>query len=382
MACSFLTSAQVHNHSFEFDGETRSYIVFLPQNYNGSEPFPAVLNLHGYYQSGEEQMEFSGMNSVADTAGFIVVYPDAIDSRWNSGIGENPNYPTPDVDDVGFIDLLIDSLFQQYSVDHNRVYACGISNGGFMSLKLACQLEDRLAAVASVAGVVSVNSGASCSAEFPMPLLYFHGTEDNIIPFYGGETGWYAAEETLDFWTEINFCSNPDTVLMPDLDPQDDCTVEKITYQCNDGGGVTFFKILNGGHTWPSSTYPLNPAIVGNTNYDINASVEIWNFFKNYYQPSTGIENALNSANTNNLVIYPNPVTDRAAIEFQMNEPGSALLKVTDVSGRLAGQKTYANLQKGHHSVEWSTIGLEKGAYFISLITGSNVMTKTIIIAK
>lgn len=374
--------AQLQNHSFQYDGETRSYIVFLPQDYNGSVAFPVVLNLHGYNHNAEGQMEFSGMNSVADTAGFIAVYPDAIEGRWNSGIGENPSWPTPNVDDVGFIDVLIDTLFQQYNIDMERVYACGVSNGGFMSLKLACQLDDRLAAIASVAGVLSTSNAGFCTADYPMPVLYFHGTADNIIPFNGGQTGWYSAEGTLEFWTGINECTEADTVQMPNLDPLDGCTVEKITYLCNDAGGVTFFKILNGGHTWPSSTFTFDPGIVGNTTYDINASVEIWNFFKNFYLTTTSIESTADAALAGDLLVYPNPVVDGTTIDFQLNEPGFVTLSITDISGRLVEQRVCTDLQQGHHKIMWPARGIENGAYFLVLRSNGMVITKTILVAK
>ena len=278
-----ILKAQIEYHTFEYDGYIRKYWVFLPQDYNNASNYPVVFNLHGYGHWALGQMNYSGMNSVADTAGFIVVYPQAVDSIWNSGIDDNPAFPAPDVDDVGFINALIDTLNIQYSIDLSRIYSCGSSNGGFMSYKLACQLGYRFAAIASVVGTISESTAGNCDSQIAIPVLYIHGTADPIVP-YEGTTGWYSAEQTLQFWVNLNGCSNPDTTEMPDLNTNDNCTVERITYEeCEENSKIIFFKIINGGHTWPGATVNLNPAIFGNTNHDINANLEIWNFFKDYF---------------------------------------------------------------------------------------------------
>ena len=278
-----ILKAQIEYHTFEYDGYIRKYWVFLPQDYNNASNYPVVFNLHGYGGWPLDQMNYSGMNSVADTAGFIVVYPQAVDSIWNSGIDDNPAFPAPDVDDVGFINALIDTLNIQYSIDLSRIYSCGLSNGGFMSYKLACQLGYRFAAIASVVGSIAESTAGNCNSQIAIPVLYIHGTADPIVP-YEGTTGWYSAEQTLQFWVNLNGCSNPDTTEMPDLNTNDNCTVERITYaECAENSKIIFFKIINGGHTWPGATVNWNPAIFGNTNHDINANLEIWNFFKDYF---------------------------------------------------------------------------------------------------
>jgi hypothetical protein len=113
-----------------------------------------------------------------------------------------------------------------------------------------------------------------------MPVLHIHGTADTWVPINGGP-GWYSVNQTLSYWTNFNDCGQVDTTILPDLDPTDGCTVEKITYtNCSENSNVVYYKVINGGHTWPGAGPPGYAA--GNTNQDINASVEIWNFFKNY----------------------------------------------------------------------------------------------------
>jgi len=275
--CPLILRAEIQNGSFKFDEFTRNYMVYLPTNYTGSSNFPLVICLHPYGRTAEWMMNYANMNQAADASDFIVVYPSAI-PNWNSGVADNPDYPTPDVDDVGFINALIDIMSNSYSIDLERIYACGYSNGGFMSYKLACQLGNRIAAIASVGGMLSTSTAASCSPLRTMPVLHIHGTADPYALINGG-TGFYSVDQTLSYWINFNDCVQIDTTTLPDLDPTDGCTVEKITYTtCSDNCSVVYYKVINGGHTWPGAS----PLAMGNTNQDFDASVEIWNFFKNH----------------------------------------------------------------------------------------------------
>jgi len=272
--------AQIDSLQFEFEGLDRNCRVFLPQNYQPN--MPVVFNLHGYTCNAQFQIDYTLMNDVADTAGFIVVYPDAIEPGFNGGvwIPDTPHLDTT-INDVGFISALIDTINVHYDIDTNRVYCCGLSNGGQMTYRLTCQLGHRFAAVASVSGLVSDNSTAGCLSYPPIPILHMHGTADNIVP-YGGSTYQWGVEETLNFWLEKNGCSLPtDTIFLPDIDPNDGCTVQKISYtNCEDNSCLIFYKVIDGGHSWPSAAF--YPWWSHPTNKDINANVEIWNFFKDY----------------------------------------------------------------------------------------------------
>jgi len=271
--------AQIKLDSFDFEGHHRNYKLFLPNNYSITKSFPLVIYLHSYGWTAQQGMSYTLLNQVADTSGFMVVYPSAI-PNWNSGIGDNPDWPTPNVDDVGFINALIDTLSNHYSIDLERIYACGYSNGGFMSHKLACQLSHRIAAIASVSGVISTSTAANCNPLHIMPVLQIHGTEDPWVPFKG-IMGWNSADQTVNYWINFNNCFPADTTILSDIDPTDDCTVEKISYSnCTNKTKVIYYKVINGGHTWPGAGPAGYPA--GNTNQDFNASVEIWNFFKDY----------------------------------------------------------------------------------------------------
>jgi polyhydroxybutyrate depolymerase len=280
--CASQVSSQVVEDNIIHDGMVRTYLLYQPAGFD--PPMPVVFNLHGYGSSAKQQMMYTNMNAVADTAGFLVVYPDAVGNRWNSGISDNPRWPTRNVDDVGFFDALIDTLRRQYSVDLHQVYACGMSNGGFMSFKLACQLSHRISAVASVTGVISQSTALDCAPSRAVPILHIHGTNDPTVP-YNGTFGWYSAEQTVDHWTDLHGCFRSDTTSLPDKDPFDGCTVTRIINTDSLGNAdVIFFEVAGGGHTWPGAAFDLPGA--GNTNRDINASEEIWRFFRDRKLPS------------------------------------------------------------------------------------------------
>ena len=276
--------AQSHPDRFEFEGIDRNYEVFLPQNFKPN--MPLVISLHGYTETIEWYKTYTLLHEIADTAGFITVYPAAIGKSWNSGLIA-PGWPVIDtsVNDVGYISALIDTLKAHYDIDMSRVYCCGYSLGGEMTYKLTGELGHRFAAVASITGLINDNSAITCKPVRAFPILHMHGTLDNYETWSGDNKNLWTVPETLNFWLENNGCSIPgDTVSLADIDPGDGCTVEKISYtNCSGEGRLIFYKILNGGHSWPGSAFPWGGE--GNKNMDINANVEILNFFKQFENP-------------------------------------------------------------------------------------------------
>jgi polyhydroxybutyrate depolymerase len=270
--------------SFEFEGYTRDYLVFLPPI---QPQMPVVFNLHGYSEDAQWFMDYTFMNNVADTAGFIVVYPNAIQPGFNSGITD---LPTPNVNDVGFISVLIDSLDARYDIDMSRIYCCGFSNGAHMSQKLSWELGYRFAAVASICGSMTDNT-ANNNFHFnrSIPIFMLNGTADPKLPYNGGRPGLFAIEQTLNFWIQNNNCLlTPDTLSIPDTCATDYCSIQKISYRdCEDSVQIVFYKVLEGGHAWPNGAFTW--AGQGNTNRDINTNIEIWNFFKDFTNPFVNI---------------------------------------------------------------------------------------------
>ena len=225
------TNAQDYVGSFEFEGRTRNYEVFLPQNFQLN--MPVVFVLHGYTESISTVKSRTKMHEAADTTGFITVYPQSASISWNNGETKPPyGWPMYDitVNDVGFFSALIDTLDSHYNIDLDSVYVCGQFSGGEMAFRLAIELGHRFAAAAAVGGPLNEVLG-NLDPIRPFPILHMHGTDDGFISYYDPYYNLWSVEETLNFWVENNGCSLPaDTISMPDLDPNDGCTVDKISF--------------------------------------------------------------------------------------------------------------------------------------------------------
>lgn len=299
-----MSYAQMQTGSFEFEGRARKYEVYLPQNFQSN--MPLVIALHGWSETIYWFKNYTLLHQFADTSGFIVVYPEGINRSWNIGIISGPIRGVfPTVDDVGFISVLIDTLKVHYDIDLSRVYCTGFSTGGEMTYRLAIELGYRFAAVASVAGGL-YDPAENWHPIRPMSVLHIHGTKDQYSFYYHSDSTFknHSAEEwsvkkTLDYWIERNQCSSKgDTIALPDLVTSDLSTVQKITFsECSDNTEVIHYKVIDGGHDWPGSAFSFGGE--GNKNKDINANVEIWNFFQNYQNP------LVNLAFGKSLEVYP-----------------------------------------------------------------------------
>jgi polyhydroxybutyrate depolymerase len=260
------------------DAGARSYRVHVPASYDPARPMPVVLDFHGYTSNGAEEEYLDHMTVKGDAAGFIVVQPDGLNNSWNAGAccGQSAS---AGVDDVGFVGAMVDALEEKLCVDTARVFATGMSNGGFMSHRLACELSDRIAAVAPVAGV---NGVAECNPTRPVPVLHFHGTDDPTIPYAGNaERKWRSVKESTQGWVTRNACKAPPVETLAKGN------VHCVTYgECKDGADVTLCTVLGGGHTWPGGAHI--PGIVhqGMTTHDVSADDVIWTFFENHPMPA------------------------------------------------------------------------------------------------
>tara|TARA_B110000046_G_scaffold174277_1_gene197839 strand:- start:1879 stop:3012 length:1134 start_codon:yes stop_codon:yes gene_type:complete len=304
-ASCFLFSAIGHaqttvSSSFEYDGEEREYKLYIPDIYDGSQPAPLLFNLHGYGSNNLEQEVYGDFRPIADTAHFIIAHPmglvdDFGSTHWNT-------FGTSSVDDVGFLSALIDTIYAAYNIDGNRIYSTGMSNGGFMSYKLACLLSGRIAAIASVTGAMTPLEFDACITNHPMPVMEIHGTADGTVP-YDGNLFFMSSTDIIDHWVAFNEC-DPEPVIteLPDVDGSDGCTATHFVYENGLlGSTVEHYRINDGGHTWPGSAFG-----GAGTNNDLNASLEIWRFFSKYKLNvlTSGIEK---EAAPVEFMMYPNP---------------------------------------------------------------------------
>ena len=304
---------QTINGSIIHDGIQRDYILYIPAIYDGGTEVPLVFNFHGFGSNANEQMLYGDFRAIADSEGFLLVHPEGTffngNQHWNVGgftIGST-------VDDVGFIEALIEELAGLYTINLDRVYATGMSNGGYMSFLLACQLSEKIAAVASVTGSMTPETFDACNPQHPTPILQIHGTNDEIVP-YNGASWSRSIEDVMTYWVNYNNCDEPpSTVVFPDIDPTDGSTVEHIVYQNGDNNVTTeHMKVLGGRHTWPGSAYNFP-----GTNQDINASMEIWEFFSRF-----DINGTLSTGDYHDglVTIYPNPTGSTINLSFNFYE--------------------------------------------------------------
>lgn len=349
-----LTESIVH------DGIERTYITYIPDSYNGIEEFPLVLNFHGFGSNANGQMNYGDFRSIADTANFILVHPMGTEdfggnTHWNVGWGAST------VDDVGFVDALLDTLSQDYNINENRIYSTGMSNGGYMSYSLACFLSDRIAAIASVTGSMSFFQQDFCAPDFPTPILQIHGTNDATVPWEGIDYAIHM-DTVLSLWVNYNNCNTTASFSsFPDINTSDGSTVDHFVYSdCDENGTVELMRVNDGAHTWPGTVFSFP-----GTNYDIDASVEVWKFFSQYNL--NGLINSSQEFLSSPIEIYPNPSNGI----FYFNElPQNAVVEVYNANSMII-DKTSSN------SIDLSIYS--DGLYFIKIQLNELVTIKKII---
>lgn len=282
----FLFRSYCFADSILVEGVERTFIVHTPKNYTKNDTLPMVIVLHGGGGKGKGMIRLTGFNDVSDANNFIVVYPDGIKHQWNDGREVNKAFiDNKEVNDVLFISELIDTMIAGYNADPNRVYITGISNGGIMSFRLACELSGKIAAFAPVAASMTPFQLKYCTPPRIVPVMLIFGNEDPLVPFEGGQIVGKRGEvisvkETVKYWCEKDSCKfDPEVLIVDSVD--DDTRAVKNTYSDTKGSSnVIFWFFEGGGHTWPCGLQYLPKLLIGRTSKQINASEEIWKFFK------------------------------------------------------------------------------------------------------
>ena len=228
-------------------------------------------------------------NRIADKYGVVVIYPDGIDRGWNDG-RSNPLAPIDNagVNDVEFLRALIANVSGEIAINPARVYATGISSGGLMAFRLACDAADVFAAVAPVAANFSVEMARDCKPTRMISIAMINGTDDPMMPWLGGDIQApgtrrgqvMSTQDTFEQWTRIGDCALPITHMERNLVTEDGTSlVRHVAHECKNNSEVRLYEILGGGHTWPSGYQYLGPHVVGKVSHELNASEEIWKFF-------------------------------------------------------------------------------------------------------
>lgn len=277
-------------------GLKRAYTYYQPSTLKTGVKVPLILVLHGGSGTGAgmQKLTFDRFNQLADRDGALILYPEGIGRNWNDGRPIDDEAHGKDLDDVGFLSSLIDRFISQYGADPKRVYVTGISNGAMMSCRLACELSDKLAAAAPVAGSMPTNLPARCAPKHPVSMLFINGDKDPLVPFNGGSVHFFrhkrgeviAVRQAVSDWAALDGCKDaPVTQTLPVKDPKDPTRVDRIAYPAaKDGSEVFLFVIHGGGHTWPGGKRYAGEWAVGKVCRQLDATDLIWDFFQRHHR--------------------------------------------------------------------------------------------------
>jgi polyhydroxybutyrate depolymerase len=279
--------------SIEVNGVKRDFILYLPPNFSSTNSLPLLFVFHGGGSDMTGMQKATNWDSIAAKEGFVVVYPNGINKNWNDGRLTQANIGKELGDDTTFVAQLSDYLLSSGKINPNKVFATGVSNGGFMSQKVACDLTSRFAAIAPIATAVSQTYVNDCKHNKPIPIIWFEGTSDPLIPFNGGELTnallginqsrgtVLSSDESIKFWNQKNGCNESEqTTNLPDTNKLDGSTVTIRTFCANSKTPLIYYQINGGGHTWPRGPQYLPRLVIGNVNQDVDSEQVIWEFFK------------------------------------------------------------------------------------------------------
>jgi polyhydroxybutyrate depolymerase len=280
------TAAIVKQGSIVAQGQTRTYSVYLPAGMNSSRRYPIVMMLHGGTQNGDRVAMQTGLGNYVDQGGFIAVFPNSIGRQWNDGREAMQS----NVDDVGFLVALVRDLVATAGGDPAHVFVGGVSNGGMMTQRLACEATNVFAAYASVDANMPSRLVGICHPSRRAPIVIIESTTDPLMPWAGGEIKHgpggvggtvLSTPDTVNLWSKLNGCGPAQGQNLPIRVNDGTSATEYDFGSC----GLLFYEIHGGGHTWPGSKSPigfLGRLIVGKTSESIDATATILNFFRRY----------------------------------------------------------------------------------------------------
>lgn len=367
--------------SLEHQGLKRKYTIHQPQGYTNTTPTPVVLMLHGGGGTMQNAQAFTQLNFVSKSNVFLAVYPQGytpVQNGFSWADGRGTAADNAGIDDVGFIDKLLDVLENDYSSDTERIYICGFSNGGFMTQKLACQANERFAAMASLGSIMDTILFSNCNPNRPIPMFLLLGTADPFVPYNGGKmigsgnvAPIMAMDKLVNFWKTNNGCSTASPPInLSDINTNDNSTVTIFDFKgCDcDNSMVKFYRINDGGHTWPGVPNPIYEILSGPTNQDIHASEELWSFFSQFElcNLETSVED-LDTSNGSN--IYPNPTSNRIIIETKSN--GMIHYQINNLNGQ--------KIKSGHYGNEIDITELSNGFYILTMRQNDKIIKRKII---
>lgn len=291
-------ASQVTTVNIEHGGFERTFDYYVPPSYDGSEAISVVFSFHGLGGDPAGQQLLTRLAFLAEDEGFIAVFPASTtlegdhealpalpnaNKQWNIGLPRSLQY-FEGVDDVGFVEAIIDYLTGKYNIDKTQVFATGFSNGAMFSYYLAAKIPDKIAGIGAVGAGTPLNLAAMKDKLKPVPVIIIMGTEDPIVPYEDREGSFMSAEATAAFWVEINGINTEPEVEYLDPIKDDDPTRIRRTLWTNgvDGAAVILYTVEGGGHTWPSGHQYYPVEFIGLTSQQMDGSAAIWKDFVEY----------------------------------------------------------------------------------------------------
>lgn len=259
--------------------EKRKYIVYTPQSYATSpdKKYPVVFNFHGAGMTMAEQMLYTKMNHTADKHDFIVIYPQGIKQDWNVGFGMSY---TEGTDDIGFTEAILNAVEKDFRIDISKVFATGLSRGGFFTHRIAAELGNRFSAIAAIGAPMPTQVTQNHTNKTPVGMMIVHGTADKVVLHDGKQGHYYSAKETLNYWKNINQIKDEVATVREINQNKDDGTSLTTTELSNGKKSLLFISIQNGGHTWAGADSFNMGLPIGITSREIDLNESIWHFFQ------------------------------------------------------------------------------------------------------
>lgn len=337
-------------------------MVHLPPSYTTGNQIPLVIAMHGGFGSGAQLENQSQLSAKSDNAGFIVVYPEGKKSpfgirTWNAG-GCCGYAMNTNIDDVGFLSNLIDSLVATYSIDTARIYATGMSNGAFMSYRLACERSNKIAAIAPVSG--SMNVGA-CSPVRAVPVIHFHSYQDSNVPYQGGIGSGTSShynpplDSVMSVWAGFNGCTtNFDTI-------HNNSDYTHINWSgCDCGNELNLYLTHDGGHSWPGGSTTTTGDPVSTV---ISANDLMWSFFQQHTLICSTTSSETISIKKEHVLVYPNPFSEQTTFSIPYSSGDKYQFQIYDVFGN----KYYPEITKNNNGFSMKRGNLFAGIYIFEI---------------
>jgi polyhydroxybutyrate depolymerase len=267
-----------------YEGFVRRYQMHLPQDYDPGRRAPLLILFHGAGDTGPWFQGWTGLDAIADEAGFITVWPNGTpagacidDIPGEVCDPDPPYYWLPE--DIGFTRELVAHLRDGLAIDSKRIFAAGMSMGGLFTYDVACQMDDLFAAAATVAALPRPVTANSCDPSRPMPILITHGTQDGLFD-WEGVNGYLPMEDNLAMWTEINGCTgDPAIEWLPDIADEGTRAWTETYDNCDGSAEVRLLGIDGGGHIWPGLQFSPSSGL---SNLDVSVNEEMIEFFSRH----------------------------------------------------------------------------------------------------